>query len=73
MVFFAAAFSLLLATLVVVNSLDIELIEMTCDTSKEVTASIAVQCGGTSRCTFGDTARIFGTSKSFCALKPWIY
>lgn len=53
----------LLASVALVNALDVELRSVNCDPDLPVTADIYLDCNGTSRCTFGEPAMVNGTSK----------
>lgn len=53
------------------QGLDVELESITCDESLQVTASLYMQCAeGGSRCTFGNSTTLTGTSKS--SLVVWL-
>lgn len=53
----------LLASLVVVNSLDVEVGYVTCDPDLPVSANITLDCNGSSRCSFGEEAQVNGTGE----------
>jgi hypothetical protein len=59
---------LLIASTSIVQSLDVEVVGVTCDESLPVTADLKLKdCVAGSRCTFGQEATVYGSCK-FCAL-----
>lgn len=54
---------ILLLVVGLANALDVEIVSTTCDESLPVTATVKIRCENSSRCTFGTSAAVFGTSK----------
>jgi hypothetical protein len=52
-----------LSSLALATALDVEINSVDCDSSLPVTADIILDCNGSSRCTLGGEAMIYGTSK----------
>lgn len=41
-------------------SLDVQIVNVTCDTNLPVTADVYLQCNGGGRCSFGESAKVYG-------------
>jgi hypothetical protein len=52
-----------LSSLALASALDVEITDVNCDTSLPISADIILDCNGSSRCTFGGEAKVYGTSK----------
>jgi hypothetical protein len=52
---------LVLASLALTTALDIEINSVECDNNLPVRADITLDCDGSDRCTFGETALVSGT------------
>lgn len=55
--------ALVVLSLGLAQALDVEVVKTTCDESLPVTADLYLKCSEGSRCTFGESATVFGTSK----------
>ena len=63
--FVSLASALLVASISVVHSLDVEIVGVTCDESLPVTADVKLKdCVAGSRCTFGQEATVYGSCTS---------
>lgn len=52
-----------LSSLALATALDVEITDVNCDSSLPISADIILDCNGSSRCTFGGEAKVYGTSK----------
>jgi hypothetical protein len=52
-----------LSSLALASALDIEITDVNCDSSLPISADIILDCNGSSRCSFGGEAQVYGTSK----------
>jgi hypothetical protein len=52
-----------LSSLALASALDVEITDVNCDSSLPISADIILDCNGSTRCTFGGEAKVYGTSK----------
>lgn len=45
------------------QSLDVQIVNVTCDETLPVTADLYLQCNGGGKCTFGEDAKVYGSCK----------